>query len=270
MYNQTEAEKLNPYTEEQLKQRQYDFDHPVFRSIVINDIVTGYQISQCGDILGPDGNPPKTWIDSNTGHVMIVIHLGTKINGRSDKLTTVHRLVAETFIPNDDLEHKTQVNHKNSNRQDNWVGNLEWVSRSENMQHAIKCGFMKDSPAFRTGEDRPNATHTEEQARQVCEMLEKGMRVSEIMDATGYGHQFVYGILKLGKWKSISKNYDMVDMTDVPKYTDEQIHEVCKLLQENKSNREIARLLSLPPFCGTSSEKWDISAGCLISVQDPI
>ena len=48
--------------------------------------------------------------------------------------TTVHRLVAEAFLPNpDNLE---EVNHIDSNRANNHVSNLEWVSHSDNMKHA--------------------------------------------------------------------------------------------------------------------------------------
>lgn len=50
----------------------------------------------------------------------------------------VHRLVAETFLPNPD--HKPVVNHKDLNRKNNDVSNLEWVTYSENSYHAASGG----------------------------------------------------------------------------------------------------------------------------------
>lgn len=61
-------------------------------------------------------------------------------NKREDKY--IHRLVGEAFIPNDNPEIKTQINHKNFIRSKNHAENLEWVSLKENTQYTINLNHV--------------------------------------------------------------------------------------------------------------------------------
>lgn len=59
------------------------------------------------------------------------------------KTFLVHRLVAETFIENP--KNLLEVNHKDGNKHNNSVNNLEWCSRIENMRHAKDNDLIKSN-----------------------------------------------------------------------------------------------------------------------------
>ena len=72
------------------------------------------------------------------GYLRVVLMKDSKY-----KHFSVHRIVAQLFIPNP--ENKPEVNHKDGNKQNNFVENLEWVTSKENIIHSYKTGLNKGS-----------------------------------------------------------------------------------------------------------------------------
>ena len=88
--------------------------------------------------------------------------------GFERKTWLVHRLVAEAFIGVAPATN-AQVNHKNGDRSDNRLRNLEWVSPQENQEHSYeKLGRQRHM----RGENNPQGTLTEAQAREIIRLWE--------------------------------------------------------------------------------------------------
>jgi hypothetical protein len=66
----------------------------------------------------------------------------------NEELYRMHILVAQAFHENP--ENKPHVNHKDGNRSNNHVDNLEWCTRSENMKHAYDTGLNSRGKARNT------------------------------------------------------------------------------------------------------------------------
>ena len=76
-------------------------------------------------------------------------YVSMNINGKPNILK--HRIIAKQFLPNDDPEHKTQVDHISRDRTDYHLSNLRWVSASENninksSHNGVSYEFVDDIP----------------------------------------------------------------------------------------------------------------------------
>lgn len=78
--------------------------------------------------------PVQPVLDKGVGYYLV-----TLVHERIRKNKHIHRLLATHFIPNP--ENKAHVNHKDGNKQNNALSNLEWNTPKENAQHAVRIGL---------------------------------------------------------------------------------------------------------------------------------
>lgn len=90
-----------------------------------------YAITSCGRVWSYKSKRFLMPYKNNKGYLLIKL---SKNNVR--KAYTIHRLVAEAYIPNP--ENKEQVNHKDENKENNCVNNLEWMTNEENGRYGTR------------------------------------------------------------------------------------------------------------------------------------
>lgn len=124
-----------------------------------------YQASNLGRVRGVDrwliskikGKNVKSF---RRGRILTPIansdgYLRTKLSkdGKSNTIG-IHRIVAITFVPNP--ENLPEINHKDCNRENNSVENLEWCTHTYNIQYTIKSGNHVSQTCDFRGEKNPN------------------------------------------------------------------------------------------------------------------
>ena len=103
------------------------------------------------------------------------LQLRVKKNGNL-KTVVVHRLVADAFIPNPDG--KPEVNHIDGDKKNNNADNLEWVTRSENIKHAVNIGLREkvSASASKRGKEWIKELHKAQQKAVIAVKIETGER----------------------------------------------------------------------------------------------
>lgn len=116
----------------------------------------------------------------------------------SDTPTIVHRIVAITFLGPAPIG-RNYVNHKNGDKGDNRVCNIEWTSNQENVVHAVNGGMYPD----RKGSKHRMAKIDEKMAAEIKKMALCGMKTSEIALKTGVSIHIINDIRGGYSWKHV-------------------------------------------------------------------
>ena len=113
------------------------------KQIIVDNISTAYYITNDGKCYNSNtGNYLKGQVNYKNGYLTYNLTLP---DGRK-KRCYAHRLVAIAYIEN--KENKKEVNHIDGNKLNNCIDNLEWVSSSENKQHALENELRKFDHIF--------------------------------------------------------------------------------------------------------------------------
>lgn len=110
------------------------------------------------------------------------------------KTHLVHRLVAKTFLK--PVSGKTDVNHKDGNKLNNYLWNLEWCNDSENQVHARKLGLQG-------GERSNTAKLTVKEVKEIRKAKSEGATQRGLAYIYGVNEQTISKIINYKTWKYV-------------------------------------------------------------------
>lgn len=117
---------------------------------------------------------------------------------RCPKIMKLHRLLAICFIPNP--KGFPEINHKDGNKRNNDLLNLEWCTGKHNVQHAYKLGLMK--PKF--GIDNPASKIKYIDCLVIKEALATGHRGATIARYYRVNKSTIYRIKNDLTWRNVA------------------------------------------------------------------
>lgn len=194
-----------------------------------------YMVSNYGNLISLHSGKPRELKSGkiHTGYISVKLQKDNK-KFRTD----IHRLVAQAFIDTDDFN--KQVNHKDGNKENNHVSNLEWVSCKENINHSLKNKIKKTKISPEKVEELCKFLSTKECSNYTYDDISKkfNLDVKDLMP-----------IVNRKRWTNISENYPNFYKIKIKtrKISDEEFTEICEYIKNNpnKTNLELSRKLNI-------------------------
>ena len=206
----------------------------MFKQYIWKGIPTDYDVSDDGKVYSHK-TKRLIFLNNNKGYHMArlyVIDPNKPNETKKDRIRYiyVHRMVAETFIPNPD--NLPVINHKNGIRNDNRVENLEWCTQRDNILHAFRV--LRIPTKYQLGEANDSSVYTEKEIRNLCELIQSGITsVKELSRITGIAEGTVIAVKNGIQWTHVSCDYKLPEVNRKPRLSEEDIYEICKILEKD-------------------------------------
>ncbi|MNF77528.1 hypothetical protein D3C84_596770 [compost metagenome] len=135
------------------------------------------------------------------------------------------------------------MNHKDGNKLNNNVENLECVTFAENIQHSFEIGLNKGL----VGEENGRALLNEAQVVEIYKRLQTGERSTDLAEEFGAEQTTIGNIKRKKLWKHITDSLDDIFIKPKSQRMDEEkVHEVCRMLVDGILPTPIANELNVP------------------------
>lgn len=156
----------------------------MWKTIVYKGIEYPYAVSDYGAVVSfHHGKVKFLKLETDKdGYDRITLHF----NGKH-KHFGVHRLVAMMFLPDENIDGKV-VNHKDGDKKNNHVSNLEFIWPWENESHAKLYGLKA------TGERNFLTKYSDDLVLDIASLIDKGLSAKKISDMTHVPVTYVYQI----------------------------------------------------------------------------
>lgn len=154
-----------------------------------------YYITTDGDVFSKKSNK---WLAKSIGKPPLFnyVRFHLSINGNA-RLWPAHRLVGMTFISN--KKHLPYINHKNGNKEDNRVRNLEWCTSDQNRAHASKNGWLKQP----RGEDSKVSRIKNRDVLFIRKKYNQGVPLKQLAQKFGLSEYYTSRIASKKVWAHI-------------------------------------------------------------------
>lgn len=216
------------------------FVYEIFKQVAVPSLER-YYISNMGRLFDTEKMCHCIPLKRDKGSIYYTIRWG--YNGVNDFCQkSAQWFMMMTFKPIQNTEGMSIVflDHNPANLD---LDNMEWMNYNQKQQ------FMVNSGIGSVGENHYQTKYTENQIRRICQLLEKGMKSNQIkLIMTDLPNDPLFDDvctrLRTGAgWKHVACDYNLTKLNE--RFGDEFIHKVCDLLEQGKSNKEIAEKLGV-------------------------